>query len=111
MRPVEQRGHAGVERGEAAEQRRGVNVLGPEVRPEALEQLDEHARQVPVEAGVADRALPGVAVRIDEAGQDQIVGGIDDLDVAAVDRARDLADLAVGHQNVAGEVAERGRRA
>ena len=109
VRPVEQRGHAGVERGEAAEQRRGIDILRPEVGSEPLEQLHEHARQVPIQAGVADRALPGVAVRIDQAGQDQVVGGIDDFGVAAVDPRRDLLDLAVGHQNVAGEVAERGR--
>ena len=109
VRPVEQRGHAGVERGEAAEQRRGVDVLRPEVGSEPLEQFDEHPRQVPVEAHVADRALPGVAVRIDETRQDQIVGRVEDFDIAGVDARRHVIDLAVSNQNVAGEVRRDGR--
>jgi hypothetical protein len=106
VRPVEERGHAGVERGEAPEQRGGIDVLRPEARPETLEQLHEHARQVPIDAGVTDRALPGVAVRIDEAGEDEVLGDVDRFDVAAVDPARDLLDFAVDDEHIAGEFAE-----
>jgi hypothetical protein len=106
VRPVEQGGHAAVERGESAKQCRGIDVLRSEVGSESLEQFDEHARQVPVQAGVADRALPGVTVRIDQSGKDQIVGGIDDLAVAGIDPRGHLLDLSVSHQHIAGELAE-----
>ncbi len=47
-----------------------------------------------------------MAVRIDEAGQHQIIGRVDDLGVTCLDPAGDLLDLSVGHQHIAEKLAE-----
>ena len=71
MGEVEQRGDPAVERLQRAHVVAGVDVLGPE----GARDLEPHAAEVveqrPVRADAAHRRLPGVAVRVHEAGQDQ----------------------------------------
>ena len=104
---VAQGGDAGVERAERADEVADVDVLGGELR--APGELDVLAvvREVPADADLADRALPGVAVGVDESGQHGAVGAVDDGGALGVEcRRRPRAMLAVVDQDVADEVAE-----
>ncbi len=107
VRPVVERGDAAIERIERAEEVADVVVLR-RVEP-AHDDADagEILRQRPVRPGVAQERLPGVAVGVDEAGDGDLVGAVDDLGVVGVDRGRDLRDLGAVDQDVAAvEVAD-----
>ncbi len=106
VRPVEQRGDAGVERRQAPEQGRRVDVLGPEARAELAEQLDEHVRQVPIDAGMAQRRLPQVAMRLDEPGQHEKIARIHGLAAVGRDCAAHGGDASIVDEHVAGEFAK-----
>ena len=81
VRPVDQRGDAGVEALQRAGQVAGVDVLGPVERRERVEHLDEVVVQRGVRRAVADRGLPRVPVGVDEAGDDDLARAVDDLRV------------------------------
>ena len=107
VRPVEERRDAGVDRLERAEVVPGVDVL----RPVRGRELVEHEVEVAAEADVgrdpADHGLPRVPVRVDEAGDDDAAGRVDDLGVAGLERVADGRDPVVLDEDVAAvEVAE-----
>ena len=101
VRPVEQRGDAGVERLERAHQVRDVDVLGAVLHADVV----EHAGEVLVERAAredaAHRRLPGVPVRVDEARHDDHPGGVDLFRIRRVEAAPDFDDLAVLHPDIA----------
>ena len=51
--------------------------------------------------GGAEQRFPGVAMGVDEAGNGDPVGGVDDLGAVGRDRRRDRGDLAPLDQDVA----------
>ena len=65
-----------------------VDVLGPVQRGERVEDLDEVVVQRGVGRAVADRGLPRVPVGVDEAGDDDLAGAVDDLGVGLDARRR-----------------------
>ena len=81
VRPVDQRRDAGVEALQRAGQVAGVDVLGPVQRREGVQDLDEVVVQRRVRRAVADRRLPRVPVGVDEAGDHDLPGAVDDLRV------------------------------
>ena len=101
VRPVDQRGDAGVEALQRPGQVAGVDVLGPVERCEGVEHLDEVVVQGRVRRAVADRRLPGVPVGVDEARDDDLARAVDDLGVG-LDGGLDADDLVVLDQHVAG---------
>ena len=56
---------------------------------------------------MADGRLPGVAVGIDKAGQDDHAGCVDDLGIGRVLVGTDPVDAPVDQEQVAGEIADR----
>ena len=77
VRPVDGRGHTGVERLDRREQVAGVDVLRAE-RLAVLEVVpDEVLREGPVGAVAAHRGLPHVPVGVDHARHDDAAGGVD----------------------------------
>src|SRR5690606_16208925 len=99
--PVEEGRDPGVDALEGAGQVRGVDVLGAIQRRERIEDLDE----VVVEGGVGrrapDRRLPRVAVGVDEAGDDDVAGDVDDLGVGRFQVGADGGDLRAFDEDVA----------
>src|SRR5690606_8228524 len=92
---------------ERAGQVRGVDVLGSVQRRERVEDLDE----VVVEGGIrcrsADGGLPGVAVAVDEAGDDDVARHVDHFGVGRFQVGADGGDLRAFDEDVpAGEVAQ-----
>lgn len=103
VRPVDQRRDAGVQAFERAGERPGVDV----VRAVAGRQLAEDAGQVGGERAVgedrAERRLPGVAVRVDEARHDDAAGGVDRLGAGGGGQfSADRGDAAVLDEHVGG---------
>jgi len=91
VRPVDQRGDAGVEALERAGQVGRVHVLRAVYGRERVEDLDEVVIEGGIGGDVADRRLPGVPVGVDEAGDDDGAGRVDDLRVG-VERRSDRHD-------------------
>ena len=63
----------------APQRLRGVDVVGPVVRRELVEDRPEVGDQREVRRARPDRRLPGVAVGVDEARDDDVAGRVDDL--------------------------------
>ena len=59
--------------------------------------------------GVLASGLAQVGVQVDEAGEDEEAGGVEDFRVAGLDAVRDLGHDAVLQQHVGAPVALRGR--
>ena len=95
MSPIQQRRDAAIERNEPPPQAHRINVLRPEIRAELDEHLDKHAREIPTASRVPKRRLPKMAVAIDEARQDEIIGRFHDLAVGGGNMGSDLHDLAI----------------
>jgi hypothetical protein len=111
VRPVGDCGDAGVERLECAPERAGVDVLGSVVGREAGDHGGEVARQGGLAGAAADRALPDVAVGVDQAGQDEASGRVDRARVGSVgcEAGADRGDPTAAYEQVrCGEVS-RGR--
>ena len=81
VRPVDERRDARVDALERAPQVGGVDVVGPVVRRELVEDVPEVGDQRVVRGARPDRRLPGVAVGVDEARDDDVAVGVDDLRV------------------------------
>ena len=81
VRPVDERRDARVDALERAGQVAGVDVLGPVQRREAVEHLDEVVVERGVRRAAADRRLPRVPVRVDEAGDHDASRAVDHLGV------------------------------
>src|SRR5262249_34324943 len=79
--PVDQGGDAGVESAPGAEQGAGVDVLGAVPGAVAAQQDVQVVGQRPGRAAVPEAGLPGVPVGVDQAGQHQHAGGVEDLGV------------------------------
>jgi hypothetical protein len=109
VRPVEERRHARVQRLERAGVVADVDVL----RAVEAADLAEHDREVVVErAGgqhAADRRLPRVPVRVDEAGHHDHPGRVDLLGVRDPEIPPDVHDLAVLDENLAARDVADGR--
>src|SRR6476620_6516460 len=77
--PVDQGGDAGVDLGQRADQVAEIVVL----RTIARRQIEVHVAKIipghPLRADAAQRRFPGVHVRVDQAGHDDLVAGIDRL--------------------------------
>ena len=114
VRPVDERGDAGVDALERPGQVAGVDVLGAVQRREAVEHLHEVVVERGVGGAVADRRLPRVPVRVDEAGDHDVTRDVDHLGVGgevlphlndrvALDQdvaARDVPELRVHREHV-----------
>jgi hypothetical protein len=106
VRPVDQRGDAGVEALQGPRQVAGVDVVRLVERREGVQDLDEVVVQRRVGRAAADGGLPRVPVAVDEAGDQDLPGAVDDVGIG-VDGGFDRRDLAVLDQHVAGvEVAD-----
>ena len=79
VRPVDERRDARVGALERAPQVGGVDVVGPVVRRELVEDPGEVRAQRVVRGARPDRRLPRVAVGVDEARDDDVALGVDDL--------------------------------
>ena len=77
VRPVDERRDARVDALERAPQVGGVDVVRPIVRRELVEDGPEVGDQREVGRAGPDRRLPGVAVGVDEARDDDVAGRID----------------------------------
>ena len=110
VRPVDARGHAGVDRLQRGEQVPRVHVLGPEVLARLEVVPDEVLGERPVGAVAAHRGLPHVPVRVDHAGHDDAARGVDlPRALGHLQGRPDLGDPVAGHQHVGvGQHAVRG---
>jgi hypothetical protein len=95
VREVEQGGDTAVERLQCAGVVAGVHVLGAVFARDLEPHAAEVVEQGPVGADAAHRGLPGVAMGVDEAGEHQHAGRIDDLRPGHRVRSPDLRDAAV----------------
>jgi hypothetical protein len=77
LREISDRGDAGVERAQRADQIADIGILGPVVIGGGAGNVAEIVGEQPVRQNVAQRALVTVMVRIDEPRQHDHVGGID----------------------------------
>ena len=78
VRPVDERGDARVDALQRAPQVAGVDVIGPIVRRELVEDGPEVGAERVVGRRRPDRRLPGVPMGVDEAGDDDVAIGLDD---------------------------------
>ena len=78
VRPVHERRDAGIQALEGSPQRRRVDVLRTVVRRELVEDRAEVGDQREVGRAGPDARLPGVAVRVDEPGDDDVAIRLDD---------------------------------
>ena len=99
VRPVDQGRDARVERLEGAPAVRGQHVVGAVVRRELVEDAPEVGDQREVRSAGPDRRLPGVAVGVDEARDDDVAGRVDDLRPVGRDVRPDGRDLVVLDQD------------
>jgi hypothetical protein len=109
VRPVKQRGDPRIERLERADQVSGVGVGRPVQAAQRAVQAGEVVGQRPVGGDVAKQRLPGVAMGVDQPGQHEAVGGVDDLGVTDAEVCADGDDRAILDQHLAGvEIPELG---
>jgi hypothetical protein len=99
---VDDRGDAGILGHQRGGQSAGVVVVWAVVRPVAEGGEAQVAAEIQRRGGPAQLALPGVDVRVDEAGHRDGPGGVDDdrLPGLAGEVLADLGDLAVADQDV-----------
>ncbi len=100
VRPVEERGDAGVDGAVGAHEVAGIGVLRPVDRCEHAEDVAEVVVEQRVGGDVAEDAFPDVAVRVDEPRHHDGVGGVDHVGVADRDVGRDGLDLRAFDQDV-----------
>ena len=105
VRPVDERRDAAVERLESAEVVAGVGVLGAEVLAESGVQAREVLGERPVRRDLADHRLPGVAMGVDEAGENDASGDVDDLGISGIEIRADRGDHAVRDEDVGADKA------
>ena len=79
VRPVQQSGDAGVDALERTPQVAGIDVLGPVVGRERVQDSREVLAQSVIGGTAADRRLPGVAMSVDEAWDDDVARGLEYL--------------------------------
>ena len=101
VRPVVERGHAGIERVERADVIGDVHVLGGIDLARDAANAAEILAERPIGGDAAQQALPGVAVGVDKAGDHDHVGAVDDIGVDIADIALYLGDLLAVDQDVA----------
>ena len=108
VRPVHERRDPGVQALERAPQVAGVDVLGPVLRRELVEDGAEIGAERVVGSGRPDRRLPRVAVGVDEPGDDDVAIGLDHPRAVGAQAAADLGDPVALDQDVgSGHLAER----
>ena len=100
VRPIHERRDAGVDRLERTPLVRRVDVVGPVLGRELVEDGAEVGAQRVVGRAGPDRRLPGMAVRVDEAGDDDVAGRVDDLRVRCGQVRADLGDDVPHHEDV-----------
>ncbi|MHC2781995.1 hypothetical protein ACVMBZ_001202 [Bradyrhizobium liaoningense] len=110
--PVDQRGDAVVDLVQRADQRRDMDVLGPKHGREPGMHAAEIFEQRPVRGIAAQARLPGVHVRVDQAGDDDAPGAVDNFGLAGttteLDRRAHVDDPAAFDQHIAArKVADR----
>ncbi len=101
VRPVEQCRHTGVDTFERAHVVGDVYVLWSIDAREAVEHDSEIVVESSVGCGSPDRCLPGVAVRVDEAGDHDIAGDIDYLRIRRLDLRCNRGDGVALNKDVA----------
>ena len=107
--PVDQRGDAGVDLRQRADQIGDVVVLGVVAGRQVAVHVLEIVSGEPFGADAAQRRLPGVHVRIDETRHHDLVGGIDRLVGLGAEIAADRLDAVAGEQDFAApEIAQLG---
>ena len=108
VRPVDERRDARVDALERAPQVGRVDVVGPVVRRELVEDRPEVGDQREVRRARPDRRLPGVPVGVDEARDDDVAGRVDRPRAVGRQAVADGGDPVVLDQDVgAGHLAER----
>ena len=99
--PVDQRGDAGVDLGQRADQVGDVVVFGLVARREIAVDVLEIVGGEPLAADAAQRRLPGVHVRVDEARHHDLVGGVDRFVRGGAEIAADRLDPVAAEQDLA----------
>ncbi|MGY4410368.1 hypothetical protein ACVWW4_002104 [Bradyrhizobium sp. LB7.1] len=110
--PIHQRRGAAIDLVQRADQRRDVDILGPEYGREPGMHAAEIFQQRPVGGIAAQSRLPGVHMRVDQAGDDDAPGAVHNLRfgraAADVDRWAHVDDAVALDQHVASaEIADR----
>ncbi len=106
--PVHERGDAGVQAFQGAPQVAGIDVIGPVLGRELVQDRPEVRAQRVVRRGRADGRLPGVPMGVDEAGNDDVPIGVDHLRAIGRQVRPDLRDRVALDQDVgARQLAER----
>src|SRR5215216_2619508 len=100
VRPVDQGRDAGVDALQRPGQVAGVDVLGPVQGGEGVEDLHEVGAEGGVGGAATDGRLPGMAVGVDEPGDDDPAAGVHHLGVG-VDLGGDLGDRVPLDEDVA----------
>ena len=98
--PVDERRDAGVDAFECTPLGRRVDVLRSVVRGELVEDRAEVGDQGEVGGAGPDARLPCVPMGVDEAGDDDVAGRIDDPGVVGRQVGADRSDLVVHDQDV-----------
>ena len=105
--PIDERGDARVRAFERTPQVAGVYVVGPVVRRELVEDAAEVRTEGVIRGAGPDRRLPGVPMRVDEARDDDVAGGIDGPGSVGGQVAADLGDPVILDEDVgAGHLTE-----
>ena len=99
--PVDQGGDAGVDLGQRADQVAEIVVLRTIARREIEVHVAEIVRGHPLRADAAQRRFPGVHVRVDQAGHDDLVAGIDRLVGGRAEVAAHRLDAVAAEQKLA----------
>ena len=99
--PVDQRGRAAVDLVKRPHQRCDVDVLGSELGGKPRVHMMKIFEDRPVPGHAAKRSLPGMLVRVDEAGQHDAARGFNDFRMRRRDLRRNFAYAPVFDQHVA----------
>ena len=99
--PVDQGGDAGVDLGQRADQVAEIVVLRTIARRQIEVHVAEIVRGHPLRADAAQRRFPGVHVRVDQAGHDDLVAGIDRLVGGRAEVAAHRLDPVAAEQKLA----------
>jgi hypothetical protein len=99
--PVDQRGDAGVDLGQRADQVAEIIVLGLVERRQIAVDVLEIIRPHPLRGNAAQPGLPRVHVGVDQAGHHNLVGGVDHLVRRGAEVAADRLDAATAEQKLA----------
>ncbi len=98
--PVDERGDPGVDALQRPPLGRRVDVFRPVVRGELVEDGAEVGDQGEVGGTGPDAGLPGVAMGVDEARDDNVAGGVDDPGTVGRQVLADGGDLVILDQQV-----------